>query len=182
MRHQLSLEVPLVYNDRFLQVVDSSLYTTALPIDCARLEITVPGFVSPAAVAVTKDFNRFLNACDLGLQTMDCDTETQSLPDGIYIVRYSVSPNDQVFVEYNHLRMTRAWNHYYRQLSSLTLGSCEPEEDVKEQLRQFQLVRSFLEAAKAKVEYSHEPLKGMELFAYAQRLLQRVGTCKAKSL
>jgi hypothetical protein len=176
------LEIPLVYNDRLLQVVDSSIYTSALPIDCARIEVTVPGYVSPVAITVTRDFSRFLNSCDLGLQTLDCDTQTLPLPDGIYVVRYSVSPNDQVFVEYNHLRMTQAWNRYYTQLTDLTLGSCEPEEDVKEQLRQFQLVRSFLEAAKAKVEYGHEPHKGMELFVYAQRLLERVGTCKAKSL
>jgi hypothetical protein len=182
MRHQLSLEIPLVYNNRLLQVVDSSIYTSALPADCSRLEITVPGYVSSVAITVAKDFNRFLNACDLGLQTLGCDTQTQPLPDGIYVVRYSVSPNDQVFVEYNHLRMTQVWNRYYTQLSNLTLASCEPDEEVKEELREFQLVRSFLDAAKAKVEYSHEPHKGMELFVYAQRLLNRVGTCKAKSL
>jgi len=180
MRHQLNLEIPVVYNNRLLQVDDSSIYTSALPVDCARLEITVPGFVSAVAITVAKDFRRFLTSCDLGLQTLDCATETQNLPDGIYVIRYSVSPNDEVFVEYNHLRMTQTWNRYYKQLCALSLGSCEPDRDIKEQLRQFQLVRSFLEAAKGKVEYCHEPNKGMELFVYAQRLLEKLGTCAAK--
>jgi hypothetical protein len=175
MRHQLSLEVPLVFNDRLLQVVDSSVYTSALPIDCARLEITVPGFVSAVAITVTKDFNLFLTSCDLGLQTTGCDDETQVLPDGLYVIRYSVSPNDEVFVEYNHLRMTQAWNRYYKKLCSVALGACDPEPEVKEELRQLQLVRSFFEAAKAKVEYCHEPHKGMELLAYGARLLERAG-------
>jgi hypothetical protein len=175
MRHQLSLEVPLVYNDRLLQVKDSSIYTSALPVDCARLEITVPGFVSAVAITVTKDFNRFLTSCDLGLQTVGCPEETQPLPDGLYVIRYSVSPNDEVFVEYNHLRMTQAWNWYYTKLCGIALDACAPGHEVKEQLRQFQLVRSYLEAAKAKVEYCHEPHKGMELLGYAGRLLERVG-------
>jgi hypothetical protein len=175
MRHQLSLEVPLVYNERLLQVTDSSLYTSALPVECARLEITVPGYVAPAVVSVVKGFNHFLNSCDLGLQSVGCDDETNVLPDGLYVIRYSVSPNDQVFVEYNHLRQTQAWNRYYKKLCTAGLGACEPTQDVKEQLRRFQMVRSFLDAAKAKVEYCHEPHKGMELMAYAQRLLEKKG-------
>lgn len=182
MRHQLSLEIPLVVNDRLLRVDDSSVYTNALPVDCARLEITVPGFVSAVPISVTKDFRRFFTSCDLGLQTTGCADETYALPDGIYVIRYSVSPNDEVFVEYNHLRMTQVWNRYYKRLCTVSMGACEPDEDVKEQLRQFQLVRSFLEAARAKVEYCHEPHKGMELFLYAQRLLEKVGMCGAKSL
>jgi hypothetical protein len=177
MRHQLSLEVPLIYNDRLLQVTDSSLYTSSLPVDCARLEITVPGYVSAAVITVTKGFNRFLTSCDLGLQTVGCEDETNTLPDGLYVIRYSVSPNDHVFVEYNHLRQTQVWNRYYKKLCATGLGACEPGQDMKEQLRQFQLVRSFLEAAKAKVEYCHEPHKGMELMAYAQRLLEKKACC-----
>jgi hypothetical protein len=142
-------------------------------VDCARLEITVPGFVSAAVVEVVHGFNRFLTSCDLGLQSVGCDDETLVLPDGIYVIRYSVSPNDAVFVEYNHLRMTQAWNKYFKQLCALNLGHCEPDAEVKETLRRFQLVRSFLEAAKAKVEFCHEPKKGMELFGYAGRMMEK---------
>lgn len=173
MRHQLSLEVPTVYNSRLLQVVDSSVYTSALPVDCARLEITVPGYVAPAAIDVAEGFSSFFTSCDLGLQTVGCDDETLSLPDGLYVIRYSVSPNDAVFVEYNHLRMTQAWNKYFKKLCGLSLGACEPVGEIKEQLRYYQLVRSFLDAARAKVEFCHEPNKGMELFGYAQRMLER---------
>jgi hypothetical protein len=173
MRHQLGLEVPGVVNEKVLQVSDSSVYSSALPVDCARLEITVPGFVSAAVVEVVQGFNLFLTSCDLGLQSVGCDDETLVLPDGIYVIRFSVSPNDAVFVEYNVLRLTTAWNRYYKQLCALSLGSCEPDAETKEVLRRFQLVRSFLEAAKAKVEFCHEPKKGMELMAYALRLMEK---------
>jgi hypothetical protein len=177
MRHQLSLEVPLVYNERLLQVVDSSVYTSALPVDCARVEVTVPGYTSAAVIEVAEGFSSFFTSCDLGLQTVDCADETQVLPDGIYVIRYSVSPNDQVFVEYNHLRMTQALNKYYGKLCSVGLGACEPGAEVKEELRRLQLVRMFLDAARAKVEYCHEPGKGIELFTYAQRLMSRSFAC-----
>lgn len=178
MRHQLSLEIPTIYNARLLRVDDSSIYTSVLPVDCSRLEITVPGFVTPIAIEVEEGFSSYFNACDLGLQTVGCAEETHNLPDGIYVVRYSVSPNDHVFVEYNHLRMTQAMNLYYTKLCALGLGSCEPDSETKGVLRKFQLVRSFMDAAKAKVEYCHEPGKGMELFLYAQRLLGKVLRCE----
>jgi hypothetical protein len=177
MRHQLSLEVPVIYNARLLRVNDSSIYTTALPVDCSRLEITVPGYVSPVAIEVEKGFGTYLNACDLGLQKTGCADDTYNLPDGVYVIRYSVSPNDQVFVEYNHLRMTQAMNSYYTKICALGLGSCEPDQELKEVLRKYQLVRSFMDAAKAKVENCHEPNKGMELFVYAQRLLGKIMAC-----
>lgn len=177
MRHQLSLEVPAIYNPRLLKVDDSSIYTSSLPVDCARLEITVPGFVSPVAIEVTKGFSTYFTSCDLGLQKTGCADDTYNLPDGIYVVRYSVSPNDKVFVEYNHLRMTEALNSYYSKMCALGLGSCEPDQDMKEVLRKYQLVKSFMDAAKAKVEYCHEPNKGMELFTYAQRLLGKILVC-----
>lgn len=179
MRHQLSLEVPVIYNARLLRVDDSSNYTSALPIDCARLEITVPGFVSPVVISdLSGGFSNYFDACDLGLQTHGCADDTHDLPDGIYVIRYSVSPNDQVFVEYNHLRMVGVFHSYYTKLCGLGLGACEPSSDVKQVLRQFQLVRSFLDAAKAKVEYCHEPNKGMELFLYGQRLLGKIVRCE----
>jgi hypothetical protein len=174
MRHQLSLEIPEVANVRLLRVDDSSVYSDALPVDCARLEVSIPGFVMPAAIDVDAGFSSFFTSCDLGLQTVGCDDETHILPDGLYVVRYSVSPNDAVFVEYNHLRMSKALNRFYKKLCTLDLGGCEPDAAVKCALHEFQLIRSFLDAAKAKVEVCHEPSKGMELFVYAERMIERM--------
>ena len=109
-KHILSLEVPSVANCEILSIRDTSQYTELLPVDCSELLITVPGFNSPALIQVDKNFDLNLAACDLGVQTVNCGTEQAALPDGVYIIRYSVSPNAEVFVEYNHLRVSSILN------------------------------------------------------------------------
>ncbi len=105
--HVLSLEVPTVMNTCILKIMDTSVYSDLLPVTCPTLNVTVPGFnysnqlEGAQMVEFVASGNITLTACDLQLQTTNCGTQYANLPDGIYIIKYSVSPNDQVFVEYN---------------------------------------------------------------------------------
>jgi len=173
-KHQLSLELPDSNNIHVMRIADTSFYDENLPVDCATLSITSPGFNKARNIEVLKGFNLPLNACTIGLQSTGCQQATQPLPDGIYVVRYSVSPNSKSFVEYNHLRMTQTNNRYYNLLCELEMGACEPDADIKERLLELSMIRSFLDAAKAKVEFCHEPEKGMELLMYAKKRLDRI--------
>lgn len=157
--------------------MDASIYTNKLPINCGVLQITPPGFNTPKAIDVNSEFNIVLNACDLGLQTADCGDTSNVIPDGIYIIRYSVSPNDQVYVEYNHLRVTQFLNDYYQNLADLELAACEPSTDVKNKLNELRLIKSFIDAAKAKVEFCQENKEATDLLQYAQKRLMKLD-CK----
>jgi hypothetical protein len=110
--HVLSLEVPTVMNTCILSIFDTSVYSDLIPVNCPTLQITVPGFSYSTELTVTPNFNQAITACDLKLQTQNCGTSYTDIPDGIYIIKYSVSPNDIVFVEYNHLRITKALKTY----------------------------------------------------------------------
>ena len=173
-KHQLSLELPDSNNIRVMRIADTSFYAENLPVDCSTLSITPPGFNTSRNIEVVKGFNLPLNACTLGLQSSGCQQLTQPLPDGIYIVRYTVSPNAKVYVEYNHLRITQTNNRYFNLMCQLEMGACEPDADIKEKLVELRLIKSFIDAAKAKVEYCHEPEKGMELLSYAKKRLDRI--------
>jgi len=157
-----------------MRIADISSYASDLPVDCATLSIVSPGFNKPRDIEVLKGFNLPLNACTLGLQSTGCQQNTHPLPDGIYTIRYSVSPNDKSFVEYQHLRITQTNNRYYNLLCELEMGACEPDADIKDRLEELMLIKGFIDAAKAKVEYCHEPEKGMELLAYAKKRLDRI--------
>ena len=172
-KHQLSLELPETNNIKVLRLFDTSLYAEGMSIDCGTLRITSPGFNLPVAIEVLPHFNIVLNACTLGLQRSGCSEYSQVLPDGIYVINYSVSPNTNVFVEYNHLRTTQTTNKYYNLLCELELAACEPSADVKDRLRELQMIKGFIDAAKAKVEYCNEPEAGMELLIYAQKRLNK---------
>lgn len=177
-KHQLSLEVPDTNNCSVFRIFDTSIYSSLLDITCGTLEITSPGFNEAVSIEVLPNFNLVLNGCTLGIQTAGCGSVSEVLPDGIYNIRYSVSPNSEVYVEYNYLRICMTLNKYFNYLCQIELAACEPEADVKEQLDELMLIKSFLDAAKVKVEYCENPQEGMELFMYAQARLQKFsGTC-----
>ena len=182
--HVLSLEVPFVMNSCVLKIFDTSVYvnSTLLPVTCPTLNVTVPGFGYSVQIEGA-DMTDFVNnghitltACDLQLQTVDCGTKYVNIPDGIYIIKYSVSHNDQVYVEYNHLRITQAMNKYYNVLCDVEANACEPPAKIKQKLEELRLIKMYLEAAKSKVEFCHEPQKGMSLYNYALKLLGKM-TC-----
>jgi hypothetical protein len=161
-KHQLSLELPDTNNIKVLRLFDTSLYAPDLAVDCGTLRITSPGFNLPVAIEILKGFNIVLNACSLGLQRTSCQDASQPLPDGIYVI--------------NHLRTTQTTNKYFNLLCDLEMSGCEPGADIKEKLEELRLIKSFIDAAKAKVEYGHEPQAGMELLIYAQKRLNRYAT------
>jgi hypothetical protein len=169
--------------------VDTSVYNQDIPIKCPTLLITVPGFTysvqytdiagSGHYVTINPGFIINLTACDLEIQTLNCGTIYNDLPDGIYAIKYSVSPNEYVFVEYNHLRITKALYKYQALLCDLDLAACDPLTSVKDKLNQLRLIRMYLEAAKSQVEFCHHAQKGMELYNYAVKLLDKMdcSTC-----
>jgi hypothetical protein len=173
-KHQLSLEIPDSNNIKVLRLFDTSFYADNVNVDCSTLRITSPGFNLPIVIDVLPSFNLVLNACSLGIQRSGCGTNSMPLPDGIYVINYSVSPNDKVYVEYNYLRTTQIMNKYYGILGQLEMASCEPAADVKEMLNELRLIKSFIDAAKAKVEYTLQPEAGMDLFIYAKKRLDRL--------
>jgi hypothetical protein len=177
MTHKLSLEVPTVLNSCILKIFDTSVYADYLPVTCPTLHITPPGFNHSIELDFTPGSSPVITACDLTLQTNNCDENLESIPDGIYIIKYSVSPNEVVYVEYNHLRITKALERYTKILCELDLAACEPSKFVEEKLLKLRQIKTYLEAAKAKVEYCHEPDKGMSLYNYALKLLNKL-ECK----
>lgn len=177
-KHVLILEAPDTLNLCILPVVDRSVYADTIPYDCPQLSVTVPGFNVPVIITdLTKNFTRNLTACDLDLQTVDCGTEFFSLSDGIYILKYSVAPNEYAYVEYNHLRLTKAYNDINEVYCKLNLSGCEPEFKKKEKLKELQFIEQMFKAAKAYIEWCHKPGQGMDIYTYARKRLDKL-ICK----
>lgn len=172
--HILSLEVPFVMNPCILKIFDTSVYSDLIPVTCPTLNITVPGFGYSVQIDTTENFVETLTACDLQLQTTDCGSVNVDIPDGVYIIKYSVSPNEAVFVEYNHMRITQAMNKYYNILCDVDANACDPPFKIKQRLEELRLIYMYLQAAKGKVEFCHEPQKGMSLYNYALKLLNKM--------
>ena len=166
--HVLSVETPDILNTCVIRIIDTSLYDPNIPADCITLQVTVPGFVDPSVLTgLSENYTLNLSACDLGIQTTNCDNYTNDLSDGVYIIRHSLSPNDKVFIEYNHLRTTAALNKYYKILCCIQKSfDCDPAPEVRKKITQMGFLKTLLDAAKAEVEFCHTPKHGMASYRY----------------
>ena len=184
-KHILSLEIPTVSNCGLLCIKDTSQYAPELEVDCEELLITLPGYSVPVLTKVEKNFDMCLNACVIGTQTELCGTEQQNLTDGIYIIRYSVSPNSKVYVEYNHLRVTRLLTTYYEVLCDLEVQACQPDSQKESLLAEMGYIKILIDAATANVEYGQSAAHGMQLYNYAKTRLNKIscpsGNCGSSS-
>lgn len=181
MKHVLSLEVIDTLNPIMLRVSDTSIYHPNVPIECMALDITLPGFTQSTRFVepdLTKNFNLNLTSCDLEIQIEECGDNYKNLPDGIYVLKYMVSPREIVYVEYNHLRTTEIRNIYNRILCNVPLQGAAPTKEIEQQLNYLKEADMYIKAAKVKVEIAHEPEKGMELYAYAKKILSKFD-CKS---
>ena len=184
-QHILSLEIPTVSNCELLCIKDTSQYNAELAVDCEELLITLPGYSVPVLIKVDKSFDMCLTACTLALQTTKCGTSQELLPDGIYIIKYSVSPNSKVYVEYNHLRVTRLLTTYYEVLCDLDVNACQPNSEKQALLSEMSYIRTMIDAAVSNVEYCQSAAQGMQLYNYAKSRLNKIacpsGNCGSSS-
>ena len=121
LKHHLALDIPETACENIIHVQDASVYAPGLPVTCPRLDITLPGFTVPIYITTGMDsrpWSMNLNAADLGLTPANTSSLIY-LPDGLYTIRYSVSPNDKVYVTYYHLRVTRLLNTYYGEVCKI---------------------------------------------------------------
>ena len=184
-KHILSLEIPTVSNCDLLCIKDTSQYSKDLAVDCEELLITLPGYSVPVLLKVDSKFDMCLTACTLALQKTNCGTTQQKIPDGIYIIRYSVSTNTKVFVEYNHLRVTRLLTTYYEVLCDLDVQACQPDTRKQDIYTEMSYIRTMIDAAVSNVEYCESPAQGMQLYNYAKSRLNKIacpsGNCGSSS-
>lgn len=176
MQSQLSLQFYEDYNPYTFTVIDRSLYNSDIVVGCERLLITLPGFSNPITIEdVSKNFNSAFNAQDFKLVNYStCNCSWMELPDGLYIVNYSICPNDDVYVEYNILRQTKIYKKYFKKLCALQLLGCEANNKINLLLKKLQTIEGYLQAAKAYVEECNSPQRGLELQNYANNMLDKI--------
>ena len=171
-KHNLAIDIPETSNPYTLRIVDVSNYAAGLSVDCGRFDITLPGFATPIFIENVEPASaNNVDATQLGLVQLG-DTSPVILPDGVYHIKYSVSPNDKVYVEYYHLRNTLQVNEYYRILCQIRLEPCEPSAEMEANLHKLRLIKLYIDAAKAQVESCHAVKQGMEMYEYASKLLR----------
>ena len=178
-KHQIALEIPDISNPCLLRIQDLSVYDDGIDVTCCYLEVTPPGFTSPTILEISgvsstsPRWHHVYNACTIGIISSGCDENSPEIPDGIYRIRYSVAPNDKVFAEYLHLRVTQTLIVWNEELVKLDLPTYELSSVLKAKLDELLLIKSYIQAAKVYVEDKHDCERGSELFTYARKRLHK---------
>lgn len=156
------------YNIASLGIADISVYATT-PSN-PSLEITVPGFPK-VNVEFTPSSVNIYNAAHFDI---DCEA-TSPLPDGIYYLKYSVTPNSTTYVEKSFLRMEQLICRYYNVRLSLDVNCpCSDEKDKHEALlRQASIL---MEGAQASANQC-DPVSAYEKYQKADKILRNITSC-----
>lgn len=177
-QHILQLQVDNTYNEGVFLIRDISIYTPLLGVSCQSLQITPPGYSIPTVIVPTiQNFQYVLNACSLGITVPGgCSDMCPNLPDGIYGLYYSVSPNTSVFVGYQYMRIVSAINRLNSYLCKLELPNCLPSEKLVYELNNISLIRNYLISAQTNVNDLHNLTDGMNNYRYAIQLMNKMVT------
>jgi hypothetical protein len=119
---QLDILVVPTYNVLTLGVADASVYPTNPPVvSVPSIEIDIPGFGTTILPFVPNEINVFTSS-NLGITEADCN---QSLPDGIYRLKYSVAPAYTNYVEKTILRVDRLQEKFDNAFLQLNMMECD---------------------------------------------------------
>jgi len=165
-------------NPKTFRLIDESEYNPKIAVSSPTLEITPPGFNSPTIFTVKPYFNMVFNASILNILKVKSIALLADLPDGTYGIKYSISPNTELFVEYDYFRTVKLREKFSR----IVCGLLDKKRDytVKEfeEIKQEILwIDQLIDSSKYKVEICEEPDKGILLYNEASHLLDKYISC-----
>jgi hypothetical protein len=110
------------YNVQTLGIADASTYPAAPPVTSPTIEITAPGFELVSLPFNINDFNVYTSAT-LGLTTVG--DPLLPLPDGVYYIKYSVTPAYVNFVQKSIMRVDQLQEKFDSAFMKLDMMECD---------------------------------------------------------
>lgn len=161
-----------------LRLADASSYNPDITPENGVLEVTPPGFGCAVSFSVSPGFNFVLNSSTLRIVPAVTSNDLLDLPDGVYVYRYSIKPNDKLFVEYNSLRECQLLHKFYLSVCQLFDERIRiTKREFEEKRRNLIWIKELIDSAKYKVEECNEVHEGLQLYNEANRLLDRKNSC-----
>lgn len=155
-----------------LYVADMSTYNGYNPnTHSPTLEITAPGFTKVALDFVPNSVNIF-TASNLNV---DCSDDS-TLPDGVYVIRYTISPSSTYNIEKTFIRVVAIKCKYSRIFLGVDMD-CACGQSKQSQLKaQLRDIKEMIEGAIA-ASNQGDVDGAMELYRIADKSLDRIQPC-----
>lgn len=146
-------------------------YTDGAWTHSPTLEITAPGFTKVALDFVPNSVNIF-NASNLNI---NCDSDS-TLPDGVYTIRYSISPSSVYNIEKTFIRVVAIKCKFSRLFLGVTMD-CACGQSKQTQLKaQLRDIKEMIEGAIASSNQGDID-SAMDLYNLADKALDRIQPC-----
>lgn len=171
MISRLNFDVTDTHNFKTLGLVDTSMYNPLLKIEDAKIEILPPGYAQAVSPFWMPKALNIFNSNSLGITNAQCEEELADLPDGIYRVKYSVCPNDKLFIEKFFLRTDKIRCKYTQAFLTLDLSNLE-EASEKAKRKALEEVEFYIEGANAAANNKDAKLAS-DFYKKADRLLSK---------
>jgi len=128
---KLNLLFPETHDAKSLLIADISKYPVPYTIVNPTIQITVPGF-NVLTLPFTAEGFTVYDSMSLEITCSDLDCDTIDLPDGIYYVKYSITPAYRYFVNKSFLRINKLQEKFdavYLRLDFMQCDQAIKQED-----------------------------------------------------
>ena len=115
------------------------------------------------------------NSNGLGITKASCEEDLMDLPDGLWKVKYSICPNDKLFIERFFLKTDKIQCKYDKAFLSLDLDNLS-EETQKSKRKDLSSIEIFIQGAISAANNQNAKLAS-DLYKKADRLLNTFGQC-----
>lgn len=171
MVSRLSFNIVDTHDFKSLGIVDTSWYNPDITIETPTIEILPPGYVYSASPFFMIKALNIYNSNGLGITKASCEEELIDLPDGLWKIRYSICPNDKLFIERFFLRTDKIMCRYTQAFLNLDLNNCDNpiQKDKKKKLDEIEF---YITGSIAAANNQNAKLAS-DLYKKADKLLDR---------
>lgn len=174
LQSELSIDISHNLNKKVIRVFDTSHYCNHENIENYLIEVLPVNKSVWLTFHVKKGFSLVLNSSNLRYNRPNSTSGLIDLPDGIYEFKQSYNPNTLTVGYYLHLRTTEIELKIKNERNKLIDNKCNlSKEEYKINRDKLNDIQEYVEAARFKVEEKLERKEGIELYQWAEKLLEQ---------
>lgn len=175
----LDINIVKTHNIRTIGIADTSVYATSI-INGPVIEITPPGFKKVALDFTVKSVNIF-NSNSLKITNACSEQDLSPLPDGIWKIKYSITPALDNYVEKSFMRTDYIRCMYDRAFLGIDMSNCVgcTSDLIHTKKNELQEIRLLIDGAVASANDCDED-GAMYKYRKAMDKLKRIKQCECK--
>ncbi len=171
MVSRLSFDIIDTHDFKTLGIIDTSWYNPDITIEDTTIGILPPGYVNVAYPFFMPRSLNVYNSNSVGITKATCEDELLDLPDGLWKIRYSICPNDKLFIDRFFLRVDKIMCRYNQAFLNLDLSNCDNPVNISKKTK-LDNIEFYITGAIGAAN-NQNPKLASDLYKKANKLLDR---------